>query len=64
MIVCSCNAIRDTDVRRAARAGAPCAMSAYRFLGHDFQCGGCEDHADEIVADERAALLATDAKAA
>ena len=64
MIVCSCNAIRETEVREAARRGCPCPDSAYRSLGCEFQCGSCRDYAEDLVAEERAALLHTDAQAA
>ena len=65
MIICSCNLIREKDVRAAARRGCPDAETAYRSLGCQFQCGGCEDHADDLVADERAALMpARDVRAA
>ncbi|HWJ59430.1 MAG TPA: (2Fe-2S)-binding protein [Sphingomicrobium sp.] len=52
MIVCSCNVIRDCDIRAAARRGARDAEDAYRSMGCEFQCGGCQDLADEIVFDE------------
>ena len=64
MIVCSCNAIRDFDVRTAARRGCPCPDSAYRSLGCEMQCGSCRDYAAEIIDEERGALLRTDARAA
>ena len=64
MIVCSCNAIREDEVRAAARRGCPCPDSAYRSLGCEFECGSCHDHVAEIIDEERAALLATDARAA
>ncbi|MDQ3074486.1 MAG: (2Fe-2S)-binding protein [Pseudomonadota bacterium] len=64
MIVCSCNAIREDEIRVAARRGCPCADSAYRSLGCEFQCGSCLDFAEEVVAAERAALLAVTAQAA
>ena len=64
MIVCSCNAIRESEVRAAARRGCPCADSAYRALGCEFECGSCRDHIEDVVADERAALLHVDARAA
>ena len=64
MILCSCNAIREDDVRAAARRGCPCPDSAYRSLGCEFQCGSCRDFAEEIVAAERSQLLHTDARAA
>ena len=64
MIVCSCNAIRDVDVRTAARRGCPCPDSAYRSLGCEMQCGSCRDYAAEIIDAERSALLYTDSRAA
>ena len=64
MIVCVCNAIRESDLRDAARRGTPCARSAYRSLGCDVQCGSCLPCAKEVIDDERASLLKVDAKAA
>lgn len=64
MILCSCNAIREDEVRAVARRGCPCPDSAFRALGCEFQCGSCRDHAEEVVADERAALLHVDSVAA
>ena len=57
MIVCVCNAIREDDVRRAARCGAPCAESAYRSLGFEPQCRSCLCHADDIIREERSKLI-------
>ena len=56
MIVCSCNVIREREIRAAARRGCPDAETAYRSMGCQFDC--CQDHADDLVADERAKLLA------
>ena len=53
MIVCSCNVIRDCDIRAAAQRGCADAESAYRAMGCEFECGGCRDHADEIVEEVR-----------
>ena len=64
MIVCICNAIDEKDLRTAARAGAPCPRSAYANLGCEEQCGTCLCYAQEIIDDERAALLKVDAQAA
>ncbi|MCY7270674.1 MAG: (2Fe-2S)-binding protein [Sphingomonas bacterium] len=64
MIVCSCNAIRDSEVRSAARRGCPCPDSAYRSLGCQMQCGSCRDYATEIIDEERALLLAVQSRAA
>lgn len=53
MIVCSCNVIRAQDIRDAARRGADDFEAAYASLGCRVQCGGCEDHAEAIIASER-----------
>jgi bacterioferritin-associated ferredoxin len=54
MIVCVCNAIRENDVRRAAREGADCPASAYRCVGRKPRCGQCFPFARQIIAAERA----------
>ena len=64
MIVCVCNAIREDEIRAAARKGAPSPTAAYRSLGCEVQCGTCLCHADEIIREERGAMLSVDAKAA
>lgn len=51
MIVCSCNVIRDCDIRAAAGRGCKDAESAYRSMGCEFECGGCEDLAEDIIRD-------------
>jgi bacterioferritin-associated ferredoxin len=53
MIVCSCNVIRENDIRAAALRGCTDAESAYRSMGCEFECGGCRDLADEIVSETR-----------
>lgn len=58
MVVCHCNLIREKDIRAAAARGCPDAETAYRSLGCRFQCGGCEDHAEDLVAAERDRLAA------
>lgn len=50
MIVCICNAIRESDVRKAAVGGASCPTSAYRQLGCRAKCGQCFPYAREIIA--------------
>lgn len=55
MIVCVCNAIRETEVRQAAREGASCPTSAYRCYGRKPRCGQCFTFAREIIDAERAA---------
>ena len=64
MILCSCNAIREDDIRAAARRGCPCPESAFRSLGCEFECGSCFDHAEELIVTERSQLLRVDTRAA
>ena len=64
MIVCICNALSEDEVRKAARAGAPCPTSAYAHLGCDVQCGTCLCFAQEIIDDERSKLLRVHSAAA
>ncbi|QIK96608.1 (2Fe-2S)-binding protein [Sphingomonas sp. HDW15A] len=49
MIICSCNVIRDCDIRAAAARGCTDARSAYASMGCEFECGGCQELADDIV---------------
>lgn len=55
MVVCICNAIREQDVRAAARAGAISPCQAYAALGQRPRCGQCVPFAREIISAERAA---------
>lgn len=64
MIVCVCNAIREDELRAAARQGAPCARSAYKSLGCEPQCGTCLPCAREVIDEERSRMLSVDARAA
>ena len=54
MIVCICNAIRETEVREAARRGASCPTSAYKLHNRKPRCGQCFAFAREIIAAEQA----------
>ena len=54
MVVCVCNAIREKDVRNAARNGASDPCSAYAALGRRPRCGQCVPFARDIIASERA----------
>ena len=56
MVVCSCNAIREHDVRGAARAGMACPLKAYAAMGRRPRCGQCIPFARQLIAEERAAL--------
>jgi bacterioferritin-associated ferredoxin len=53
MIVCVCNAIRESDVRLAAREGATCPTSTYARFNRRPRCGQCFPFAREIIAAER-----------
>ncbi len=53
MYICVCNAIRDTDLRQAARRHPGDADAVYACLGKTPQCGQCLDDAAEILIEER-----------
>jgi len=51
MIVCSCNAFSDHDIRAAfAGPDSPCTVSQiYRHLGHEAHCGRCTCTVRELM---------------
>ncbi len=53
MFICVCNAIRDTELRQAARQHPGDADAVYACLGKTPQCGQCLDEAAEILIEER-----------
>jgi bacterioferritin-associated ferredoxin len=53
MIVCVCNRLTESEVRKAARAGASTPDAAYARLGCEPVCGCCLDYAQEIIDEER-----------
>ena len=53
MIVCVCNAIRESDLRKAAREGASCPTTAYRAFGRKPRCGQCFSFARDLIAAEQ-----------
>lgn len=54
MIVCVCNALKERDVREAARAaGKSCPKAAYAQLGCKVKCGQCLPFAREVVEGAR-----------
>ncbi|TXC70797.1 (2Fe-2S)-binding protein [Sphingomonas ginsenosidivorax] len=55
MVVCVCNAIRESDVRQCARGGCTTPCQAFRSLGCQPKCGQCASYTRAIIADERAA---------
>jgi bacterioferritin-associated ferredoxin len=55
MVVCVCNAIREREVREAARAGACDPCGAYATLGCRPKCGKCLPFARALMDEERVA---------
>nr|WP_047166740.1 (2Fe-2S)-binding protein [Sphingomonas sp. Y57] len=55
MVVCVCNAIKESQVRDAARKGANCPRSAYEALGRRPRCGQCLPFARSIIDEESVA---------
>lgn len=52
MYVCVCNALKERDVKAAARAaGKACPRAAYAQLGAKVKCGQCLPFAREVVSD-------------
>ena len=54
MYVCNCNAIRESELRRAAPFTCGGAEEAYAALGKRPNCGQCLEDAEAILAHERA----------
>ena len=54
MYVCVCNAIREAELRHAARRVDGDAEAVYAELGWTPQCRTCLDEADEMIFEERA----------
>jgi len=53
MYICICNAIRESELRRAARERHGDAEMLYLSLGYEPQCRQCLTEAEKIVAQER-----------
>ena len=58
MYYCICNAIREDDLRQAARQHCGDAESVYAKLGKRPNCGHCLEEAEELIAEEREGLTA------
>ena len=50
MIVCSCHAVTDREIQRAARAGARTPCQVAEMCGAGSTCGGCRDTVHELLA--------------
>lgn len=57
MVICICNAINETCLRRCARSHPGNAEALYARLGRPPQCRQCLEEAEHIVAEERASSL-------
>jgi len=64
MYVCICNAIRETDLRRAARASRCGVEKLYAGMGKRPQCAQCIEDAEDIVAEERSVTATCELQAA
>lgn len=53
MYVCVCNAIRESELRKAAVRCTGDAEAVYAALGRRPNCGSCLDDADAILEQER-----------
>lgn len=57
MVVCVCNAIRESQLRDVARDGQlRCAKAAYAQLGRKPKCGQCLPFARNIISDVAATV--------
>lgn len=57
MYTCICNAIRETDLRRAACKTQGDAEAVYAAMGKRPNCGQCLEEANSIVDEEREMAL-------
>lgn len=57
MYTCICNAIRECELRKAARMHNGNAETVYAKLGKRPQCGNCLDDAEDVIREEREALI-------
>lgn len=53
MYTCICNAIRECDLRKAARQHCGDAEDVYAKLGKRPNCGHCLDEAEQVIFEER-----------
>lgn len=53
MYVCICNAIRECELRHAARRCPGNAEAVYAALGKRPNCGQCLEDAEDILFEER-----------
>jgi bacterioferritin-associated ferredoxin len=58
MYICICNAIKECELRSAARSCSGDADAIYARMGKMPQCAQCLDEAAEIILEERFAATA------
>jgi len=58
LIVCHCNALRESQVRQVARECDGSIDDAYARLGCEVECGGCVPYARLLIDEESRELLA------
>ena len=58
MYTCVCNAIKESELREAARTHKGDVDMVYAMLGKQPQCGQCLDEAATILIEERDTALA------
>jgi bacterioferritin-associated ferredoxin len=58
MYVCLCNALTDTQLRAAAKAGAARVRDIYAGCGREAQCGCCTGTVLSILREARAGQAA------
>jgi len=51
LIVCSCHAVSDREIRRLVREGATSPRQVARACGAGSSCGGCRPSIREILAE-------------
>lgn len=59
MYICVCNAISESELRRAAQLCPGDAESVYATLGKQPNCRCCLDEADELLSQERECAAGT-----
>lgn len=64
MYICVCNAIRETELRDAARVSQGDAEAIYAEMGKTPQCCQCLEEADELIAETRHGTCCRDLVAA
>lgn len=54
MLVCICNAIKESELKEAVRGGATTPGQAFAAIGRKPKCGQCVSHARTLIRGEAA----------